>query len=267
MKERVKVLLGYFLCLLMPGKKSDLLQQFTIPAVTEASPYGLAARLMRSYILQQQLAESNGTENVHREFWREQKPSQWYEKTADRFESTHQPVIFPLAKTVQPWLEKKQINSVVEFGCGNGAWLAHLKKHWRIDEFIGVDISENQINQCREIYPDIQFNAQDILAWMKANASDHTIYHTNCGVLEYLSQASVESLFGMVSSGENNLLFLVEPLADDYDLELEFDSRIYGLEHSYAHNHPWLLKQAGFRVIMLEELNILNTRMLAILAE
>lgn len=266
MKERIKVVVGEILCRLMPEKHQRLRKNFTIPSAAGDTHYGLSERLMRAFILQRELEKKSSTEEIHQDFWREQQPSQWYEETADRFESTHQPIIFPIAQTVLPWLERKSISRVVEFGCGNGTWLAHLKKHWPADKYIGVDISETQIDQCRDAYPDIQFSADDILAWMEANGADRSIYLTNCGVLEYLSQTSVASLYQMVAQTDNNLLFLVEPLADDYDLQEEFDSRIYGVEHSYAHNHPWLLERAGFQVIQLEELNILNTRMVVILA-
>jgi len=84
--------------------------------------------------------------------------------------------------------------------------------------------------------------------------------------LEYLSQASVENLFQLIANSGNNLLFLIEPLAEDYHLESETDSRIYGIEHSYAHNHPHLLKRSGFQILQYEEVNILNTRMQIIVA-
>jgi len=167
MKERLKVNIGRILCWLMPKKHNQLRRNFTIPSAAGDKSYRLTARLMRSAILEKALEKNNGTESIHQDFWREQQPSQWYEQTADRFVSTHQPVIFPIAESIIPLLQEKGIKKVVEFGCGNGTWLAHLKDHWPIDEFIGVDISEQQIQQCRESYPDIQFIASDIINWME----------------------------------------------------------------------------------------------------
>jgi len=266
MKELVKALIGRILCRLMPEKHEYLRRNFTIPSVVGDNDYGVFERLMRSAILKQAWQEKNGTESIHQNFWRDQRPSQWYDQTADRFESIHEPIIFPFAELVTPLLRKKAIEQVVEFGCGNGAWMAHLKNHWPIEKFMGIDISKEQIELCRQNFPYMQFSASEILTWMETNSGDSTAYLTNCGVLEYLSQASVERLFELIASGGNNLLFLVEPLANDYDLATETDSRIYGVEYSYSHNYLFLLKRAGFEIFKQKEINILNTRMLIIIA-
>lgn len=262
--------LGKLFSVIFPEKRSRIENAFTIPSLTQSSHDGFVDRCIRKYVLHSQLAVngSANTESLHQKFWQAQKPEQWFEQTADRLESIHKPIIEPHIHKIIPELDALKIKTVVELGCGNGAWLAHLKTVLtEQEEFIGIDISSKQIEQNQGQYPEITFHASDLLQWVKNNPKDHVVYVTNCGVLEYLSQSSVESLYKLIyQQGKNQLLFLVEPVAETMNLEQPQDSVLFGNEFSHSHHHPHLLIQAGFNILSQEFMDIDGYRLLVISA-
>ena len=52
------------------------------------------------------------------------------------------------AEVINAFIEEYQIQSVIEFGCGDGNQLRYLKA----PNYMGVDISEAAVNFCRELY-------------------------------------------------------------------------------------------------------------------
>jgi hypothetical protein len=94
-----------------------------------------------------------------------------------------------------------------------------------------------------------------------------TIFVTQGGVLEYLSQQSLCGVFEtIVGRAPNALLFLIEPLADDFDLSTQCESLPVGGEFSYSHNYPALMQAAGIAIDFQDERRRLKHRMLGVLA-
>ncbi len=264
-------LLGKFFSVLFPDKKRQLENSFTISTFGQSSCESFVDRCIRRSILDTQLASngSTNTELLHQKFWQHQKPEQWFDQTADRLESIHKPIIEPHLHKTLPELQALKIKTVVELGCGNGAWLAHLKTVLTEQEkFVGIDISSEQIEQNQKRYPELDFHSSDLLGWVKSNPMDHVLYLTNCGVLEYLSQSSVESLYKCIQArGKNQSLFLVEPVDVTMDLELPQDSILFGDEHSHSHHHTHLLTKAGFRIFYQKSIEVEGYRLLVIAAQ
>lgn len=52
------------------------------------------------------------------------------------------------AEIINPFVQSKQIHSVIEFGCGDGNQL----KYFEFEEYLGVDISSTIIKQCKALY-------------------------------------------------------------------------------------------------------------------
>jgi len=262
--------LGKFFSVIFPDKKCRIENSFTIPSITDPSDGGIVDRCIRKHVLHSQISAygSSNTEYLHQKFWQTQKPEQWFDQTADRLESIHKPIIEPHILSIIPDLKALDINTVVELGCGNGEWLAHLKTLFTQQEkFIGIDISLEQIQQNLIKYPEIDFYAGDLLEWVNNNPMDHVLFLTNCGVLEYLSQVSVESLYTLIhQKGKNTLLFLVEPVAETMNLEQPQDSFLFGNEFSHSHHHPHLLVQAGFNILYQESIVVEGYRLLVISA-
>ena len=53
--------------------------------------------------------------------------------------------------------------SVLDVGCGLGAFYAHLKNQGMVFSYIGVDINSRMIAKAKERYPSADFRVQDIL--------------------------------------------------------------------------------------------------------
>jgi len=63
---------------------------------------------------------------------------------------------------------------------------------------------------------------------------------------------------------EPAIVAVIEPIAQDYDLERETVSRPYGSEHSLGHNYLLLLKSAGFRIVYQREEQLGGARFLSV---
>ena len=48
-------------------------------------------------------------------------------------------------------------NSILEIGCGNGSMLSRLKGNNKV----GIDFSEEMINEAKKLFPDLEFHVQD----------------------------------------------------------------------------------------------------------
>lgn len=88
------------------------------------------------------------------------------------------------------------------------------------------------------------------------------------GVFEYFPRATLQSLFGSIAEQQSPaVVALIEPIAADYDLEKERESRPYGSEHSLGHNYPLLLREAGFVIRYQEQLRFEGCTHLLVVAE
>jgi hypothetical protein len=61
-------------------------------------------------------------------------------------------------------------------------------------------------------------------------------------------------------------LFLIEPLADDFDLGTQRESLPYGGELSHSHNYPALMRAAGIAIDFQDERRWFKHRVLGLLA-
>lgn len=55
------------------------------------------------------------------------------------------------AKFINTFVNEKNIKSIIEFGSGDG----NQMEHFEVDNYIGLDISEQVINTCKQKYKDI----------------------------------------------------------------------------------------------------------------
>jgi SAM-dependent methyltransferase len=61
------------------------------------------------------------------------------------------------------FLEKHNIKSIVEWGCGLGKTSSYIKNNTKQDlDMLGIDISKSAIDKASEIYPNINFQVDDI---------------------------------------------------------------------------------------------------------
>lgn len=250
--QTFKFYLGEFCALMFPKKRQLVLDNFTLPYWGRDLRMDTIDRLIRFYFARKLGQSSNPQlEDVHRSFWRKQEKSGWYRATRDRIDQFYLPHYGPYVDQVAERAHELHIKRLVEFGTGNGSWLNVLKERIPgIREFIGVDLAASQIDENRQRYPDLQFVCQDMLAWVKANAQSHSLFHTNSGVFEYLCEKSLRELLATLHAhSPNSLLFLIEPVHRDFDPLRETHSRALGRELTYSHNYPLLLRETGFEIL------------------
>jgi hypothetical protein len=267
----IKYFLGWALSVIFSVRAATIYDNFTIP--NSGLGYGsshLIDKLIR-FNLSQRARQEEGKapgklEEIHRNFWA--KADAYFEETDDRTEEVFIPTNADVVHDLIPLLAEKQIETVCEFGTGDGKWLDYLSQEWTaVSHFIGIDISAYQIEINKQQYPRLKFYQADLVDWAKKHAVPNTLYHTNGGVLEYLSEESVRYLFDIVKKqAAGSLVFLNEPLHGDFDIETDKVSKVIGYEHSYTHNHIHLLQAAGAQILRHEERSVMNYRWLLVVA-
>lgn len=266
----IKYILGLFFSVVFKEKKLAVLDHFTIPSHGLAK-HGFVERMIRYYIAHsaQRTPEQSLLilERIHRHYW--SRVDSYFNNTSDRTSEIFIPTFGGLIEQIALLLQEKQIVRVCELGTGDGKWLNYLsQKLLNINQFVGIDISSSQIEKNTIQYPNLEFANDDILQWTRKNVSEHTLYHTMGGVLEYLAEPSLKELFQILRCSANNSFFLLcEPLYDDFDLHHDMISKVSGNEYSYSHNYPKLLLETHARIVMQKEFHILDHRLLMILAE
>ncbi len=165
-------------------------------------------------------------------------------------------------------MDQCQIHNVIEFGTGNGDWLNYLRTKWNTPQrFLGIDLATQQIEENRTRYPAFEFMSGDLTEWVKQNRTEHTVFVTHCGVLEYLSEASLQRLLNdLISLHRKSVLFWIEPIAADFDLQSERYSQTLGNEFSFSHPYPTLIRRSGFELQTLTEKSVEGFRMLCLTA-
>lgn len=259
LESSLKRVLGRTLAIVFPSRARRIRARFTLPSVeAPEQPYHwtVVDRLIRRSIAHELTAKEQvhpGTlEQAHAAFW--QSADAYYarnDRTRDHFIPNYGDMVVSLRDLV----ESMDIRQVVEFGCGDGNWLRWLRDNWgHPRNFTGIDLSTRQIARNLRQHPDLEFHCEDLVRWAREHARDHSLFHTNSGVLEYLSEQRVAELFGILrAAGEQVIVFLIEPLYGDFDLVTDERSVVLGSEHSYSHNYPRLLGEAGFEVLRQEE--------------
>ena len=266
--DNLKYLAGHILSWLMPGRARVIRKAFTLPYFDPQVRNGPLERLIRFYIARVSSPDPIRLETLHREFWRRQGMNGWHGSTMDRLEEIYHPSFSDLVQRCAPEISALNIERVVEFGTGNGDWLKYLSQHWqRPSSFLGIDIAEQQITTNQSRHPDLVFECADLTHWVEEHAIGHTIFVTQGGVLEYVSECSLRRFFESISRCcPSSLLFLIEPLAMDHNLDSDRESQVHGQEYSYSHNYPYQLGRAGLSLLYQEERTMSDHRWLAVLA-
>jgi SAM-dependent methyltransferase len=160
--------------------------------------------------------------------------------------------------------------ALCEIGCGSGLVLQHLAREFpAIPRVVGLDLCADQVTLNRSRYAGerMEFEAGDGLGWIAEHASPGWVYFVCGGVLEFFGRDKVLALYGLLASRlAPAMLAMVEPLADDHDLGSEPQSKVYGAENTFSHNHVELLRVAGFDVLSRAEQHVDGQRWLLLVA-
>jgi SAM-dependent methyltransferase len=261
--------LGSALLTLMP-RRAAALKAGRLPDEPDFVDHMLIAGLVRDYERRGRLDELTA---LHDWFWSNGRAAlQFHEFAERRFERWflgHHVAIVPALRAA---LETDDVRyaTLCEIGCGCGRALQHLAREFpTIPRIVGLDLCAEQTARNRERYAGerMEFEAGDGLAWIERHAEPGWVYFVYGGVLEFFAHEKVLELFRLLGSRlAPSMLAMVEPLSDDHDLANEPQSKAYGAEKTFSHNHLELLSAAGFDVLSRTEQHVDRQRWLLVVA-
>lgn len=150
------------------------------------------------------------------------------------------------------------MNALIDLGCGNGKTLAEIDDQLGGVPFaMGVDICDPAIAAAKAEFadrPTLEFHCAEGKAFLAEWSKPGTLLLTNAGVLEYWHRKDIAELLGALAAARGTAVFLIEPLAPDYDLKRDTRSVIFGKEQTFSHNYRNLLTEAGFTITHCHEM-------------
>lgn len=259
--------LGSALLSLMP-QRAAALKSGQLPDAPDFLDHMLIAGLVHDH---QQRGRLDELTALHDWFWTHGPATEFHEFAETRFDRYflgHHAAIVPALRAALA--AGAPAAALCEIGCGCGRVLQHLAREFPgVPRVIGLDLSEAQVerNRARYVAERMQFEAGDGIAWIARNAQPGWAYLSYGGVLEYVARARVAALYESLATRlAPATMLLVEPLAADHDLEREPQSKVYGAENTFSHNHVALLADAGFELLSRFEQQVDGQRWLLIVA-
>jgi len=251
MKEQIKNIIGNVLIALFPKKVAKLEKR----GLTIIDPkFNIIERQMRNAILKK--AESNNNfdklSKIHNDYWIHQGIDVF--SWNNSFETNFLPnCTFLLDILNEKFFENDiQFDTLVEIGTGNGDVLHYLETHFsKIDKFIGIDLSSEQIKLNQEKYKEhskLEFVNADVLDWVKKEGGKNTIFMTSNGVFEYFTENQLREFIQYAASLGPVLFVVIEPTVIDQNFELNPNSIIYGIEKSFSHHYAKIFHDYGFTI-------------------
>ncbi|MCH6201724.1 class I SAM-dependent methyltransferase [Aquiflexum sp. LQ15W] len=202
---------------------------------------------------------------LHRKLWENPEAFQFYDWSDKRFDSWFGTVKEKIDRIYQQFFEIGIKNRIVEIGCGSGKILKHLHENHNFEKLIGLDINQSLIEFNKsgfQEYPRLEFEAGDAVTWIAQNHKSNTVYMTFGGVLEYFTENELLALFQSIKKGSPSAILFFEPLAENFDPNLEPGSRIFGSELSFSHPYTKFAKENGMEIINSEIMEIGSFRFL-----
>ena len=252
LKRLVKRQLGWGLSRLRP----DIVRKIESRLETERMP-GSADSLIERLVLEAEIArhmaahEEEVLVRSHKAFWSGDRALVFHGAANDRLERNFFGKHKELLENLQYFLGQGRYERLCEIGCGSGFLTNALMERFpMLTEVVGIDLCAKQaeMNRARYSNPRLHFVAADATAWVPEHARSATIYLTYDGVLEYFTQHELEGMLRSIAGHEPVCFALMEPIAFDYDLETEIQSRLFDSDMSLSHNYPRIFREAGFRV-------------------
>ncbi len=203
------------------------------------------------------------------DFWSGPAALSYHALTHSRFEQTfltrHHVIIAPLQNVAA----EMRARGLVEIGCGSGQLLDYLATQFpALDRLVGLDLNADQIalNRRRASDARIEYHCADATDWIAEHAQPGWIWLCYGGVLEFFTEASVAAMLEDCGRHAPAVFALVEPLADDFDPDVEPVARRFGRELTLSHPYPRLLRDAGFTELWRNECRAIGWRWLMLVA-
>jgi hypothetical protein len=265
-RKAVKVGLGRALFTLRPRHGRRLID------VGDPATFSAADRLMLAgWTSRATPADWPALSALHQRFWAGPGGAQFSADpgVADRFERWFLREHSSVVEFLKSELTTRRCPALCEIGSGNGLALEYLSRQLpQTDRFVGVDINAEATrdNADRWRHDDrLEFVSADAVTWIDTNAGADWAYFSNAGVLEYFPEEKVTQLY-RITAERGGWWLITEPIYAGYDLATETRSRPNGSEFSFCHNHPHLLREAGWEILKQYETDIDGTRSLTVCA-
>ena len=211
-------------------------------------------------------------ERSHNRFWQGDEALELYKQNEWRFKHLFLGEQMSLINHLRDHLQKtgRWPYEFMEIGCGRALVLDHIATLLpRIKRFKGVDINQERTwrNRMEFRRENVRFTCGDGVDEVIGAGMPNSVFFTFGGVYEYISETRLEQLFQHIATElPRSYVVLSEPVANEHDLETESGSLPYGLENSFSHNYPALLRSAGFNIIYTEEQFHVDTRWCMLIA-
>ena len=248
--------LGHILVLLLPKKAKQLSENRITLIHKNKNSMSVTERLMRASLVKNldKIEDYDTIAEQNRNFWVAKAATDLFSETEETFQTDFLPnctFIFDLLKEEMSDGTTKY-DTLVEIGTGNGDVLNYLSSKFQdINRFIGIDLSQNQIEINTKKYNDntkLEFVTADAIDWVKQYGHDKTIFVSSRGVLEYFLEDNLQEFLKDINRLGNTMFVAIEPNGGDHDFEINLNSQLYGNEPSFSHNYPNLFKNAGFKL-------------------
>lgn len=219
-------------------------------------------------------AETSGQLEIlhaaHRKFWTTQSAADLMitlgdERIHDLLDNHSKGIIEPLRQA----LREAGCDRLIEIGCGSGTVLDWFSQKFpELTELHGIDLNPGLIEACKaRENPRLHFHLGDALSLVRSLARPPQALLSFGGVLEYFLETELAELFAWLRGHHAPaVVVLVEPIGADHDLSRHPESRLYGVEHSFSHNYPRILRDAGFVPRFQDEFKAGDTRFLMVIA-
>ncbi|MEX0828136.1 MAG: class I SAM-dependent methyltransferase [Haliea sp.] len=267
LKDMVKYAIGSVAERVNPGIAADIDAARNTDKAVKIKHFILFARLQKA----KTSGDEEAVERALAAFWKGNSGDIFHRQHTNirfnLFREKHYSVIEALTELLEE--KKGQFHRLIEIGCGDGRALVHCFKELPgITTAIGLDINAAIIEQISEEFKNIEglsFAEADGTEWLAAHPGGGTVLFANAGVLEYFSPENFDKLLSTLAAYSPAAIALVEPASPDHDLENDTESRVFGYENSFSHNHRYRLAAAGFDILHARDLVIGSTRWILML--
>ena len=124
--------------------------------------------------------------------------------------------------------------SILDIGCGNGKFYDFLKKHYDC-EYYGIDLSENQIKNCKEKYNQNIFECADMHSFRSNKKYDVCYLIESIGYSNNI-QVLIENIYSLLKpNGQVIIKYPYKNITDDKKhLDLEFEELFAPVKKEYG---------------------------------
>lgn len=259
-RRLVKLAAGYAAAALLPARVR------AIEAGRAGERLSLLDRLIVSALVHRAKQRREPLDHLaylHRQLWHSDTITTYHAAVEERFTNwflPHQAMVIDALEQDLADQPSGRFTTLCEIGTGSGLTLDYLSRRLRpsgITTCIGLDLSPAQVAANATRFPGCRFVAADACEWIPAHASAGWILFCNGGVLEYLPQAVLQTLF--VHSAQHLVpvrWVIVEPIDPGINLAKQISSQTFGIENTWSHNHPRLMRESGLNVLYENELRL-----------